>query len=422
MDKKFTIINKRNLLLFFSIFCIYSGYAVGNKPVLCFGFAMVFLLLFSWHAAHNFFRDFRGDRLHYPRTFENEQLRVKVRLEPGTSIPLYMLETVDTFPAGDSFWIKSLIPHKMNADTPIEQEYQVRCTRRRGVYILGPLKIRGSDPVGIFSREKELPVITDLLLYPQAPDLDVFEVLEEGTLSQIGIETVLRPGHSEEFTGLREYHRGDYPNRIHWPSSTRHEKLLVKEFREDISTEVTILMDLHRLSLSGVGDVTTVEYIIKSAAAVSRKAIDKCHLVQVYGLGEKVEHIPLGGGNRHLINILDRLTYLRAKGEGTFHEALRKYAPMLKFGSTAVLISSATNIKPSEISPILRQMISRRIRVIVILIDDRSFIKFWKDQGKHRRDAVPLGELKGILSEEGCGLFLISKGQEIRKRLQIPLA
>jgi len=422
MEKKvYRLISKRNILLFFFAFSTYTGYALGNRILVCVGFACLFILVFSWHAAHNFFRDFKAERIHYDRTFENEELRVQLNLNNRSDIPIYMLEIVDMFPAGDLFWIRTLVPDKLDSEDTIELEYRVVCTRRRGVYVIGPLILKCCDPLGIHERTHEVPVLSDLLIYPSAPDLAFFEVLGSGTLSQVGVETLLRPGHSEEFTGLREYHRGDSPRRIHWPSSIRHGRMLVKEFMEDITTEVSIFLDMHRLSLSGVGDVTSVEYIIKAAAAVSRKAIEKSHQVQIFALSKKMEHVPLGGGRHHLITILDRLTYMRPRGDTTFEKDLEKYTTALKYGSTAVLIAGGSNVHPDSLSPILRSMMDRSIKIIFILIDDNSFIKFWGDQAVHRKKAIPIKELREILSIEGCELFLCAKDDEVASRLQEPL-
>ena len=418
MDAEYQILSKRNILLFFSFFALYAGYLLGNRLLVCFGFALLFLFVFTFHAAHNFFRDFSAKRIHYGRTFENEKLRVRIQLCAQTSIPLYMMEVVDIFPAGDLYKIRALVPERIDRNSLVELEYQEVCTRKRGVYVLGPLKIVCSDPLGIHPKSSELDVLTDLLIYPQAPDLEYFQVLGDGTLAQVGMETLLKPGHSEEFTGLREYQEGDNPRRIHWPSSARHDRLLVKEFREDVITEVSLFLDMHRLALSGIGDVTSVEYIIKAAAAIARAAIEKCHWVQVFSLSKMKEHIPLGGGYQHLIAILDRLTFLRPRGEERLEEDLASYVPLLKPGSTVVLISCATNIHPETLVPLLRHILDRRIRISVVLVDDRSFLKLYKDQDEHRRQALPLARLNELLSKEGCGLFLLSKGDDVSRKLQ----
>jgi uncharacterized protein (DUF58 family) len=421
MNTELRILTKRNSLLFISFFSLYLGYMLGNRLLVCFGFGLLFLLFFAWHAAHNFFHEFKASRNHYPRTFEEAELRIAIRLVPGTKIPIYMLEVVDIFPPGDSWHVRALVPVRLDTSSGVELEYSAICTRRRGIYVLGPLEITAADPLGIHVRRMELPVITDLLVYPKAPVLSLYEVLGDGTLSHVGVETLLRPGHSEEFTSLREYHEGDNPRRIHWPSSARHERFFIKEFREEITTKVSLILDMHRLALSGLGDVTSIEYIIKAAAAVAQIAIDKSHLVQLFALSDKMQHVPPGGGTQHLITILDRLTLLRPRGDGHFEDGLEEVMPYLKSGSTAILIAAASNIHTEKITPIIRQLMNRRIKIMIILVDDRSFIKFWKDQEEHMKRATPIAELKEVLSREGCSLFLVAKGDDVALKLQMPV-
>ena len=421
MNPEFRILTKKNIILFYFFFSISLGYANGNRLLIALGFGLFILYLCARRSSEKIARCLKGERIHYPRTFEETQMRISIRLSQESTIPLYMPEITDIFPVSDSWWIHALVPTKLDNRSRIELEYSAVCTRRRGFYVLGPIEVNMSDPLGIHQRKVELPVFTNLLIYPKAPELGFFEVLGDGTLIQVGVETLLLPGHSEEFTSLREYHEGDNPRRIHWPSSARHERFLVKEFREEITTEVSLILDMRRLALSGVGDITSVEYIIKSAAAVAQVSIEKGHLVQLFSLGGKLEHVSVGGGTQHLITILDRLTLLRPQSENPFHEYLNNIAPQLRKGSTAVLIASATDIQPSNLSPVLRSMMERRIKIIAILIDDRTFIKFWKDQEAHRKRAIPLAELKEILSVEGCGLFLLSKGDDVPTKLQVPL-
>ena len=46
--------------------------------------------------------------------------------------------------------------------------------------------------------------------------------------------------------GVREYAPGDSFNRIHWNSTARYDRLIVKEFELDPTADVWILLDLER--------------------------------------------------------------------------------------------------------------------------------------------------------------------------------
>jgi len=288
------------------------------------------------------------------------------------------------------------------------------------VYTLGPLTLNCADPLGLFPRYKEVQLFSTLLVYPQAVPLQSFKVLSDGTLRQVGIETILTTGHSEEFVGVREYVRGDPPGMLHWKLSVHHRKLIVKEFEENTITEVSIFMDMFRLSMSGLGDMTTIEYIVKVCAAVARVAIEKAHLVQVFAFCNKTVHIPLGGGVPHLLTILDQLTFLQAGGEGSFTEEVKKHIHKVRRGATALLVGCASSINPEEILPVLRQFAIRNVRSILVLIDDRSFIKLWQEQERRFMLTPPLGELVSTLRREGCDVYVIASREKLEQKLITP--
>ena len=400
---------------------IYVGFRIGNRPLIAYGLFFLVLFIMSNIYSSMLLKKIFLKREHYPRCFEGNDVAIDIKIETESTIPAFMLEITDIFPPGHEYKTHHLLPFIFNRNNQYQIQYRGNCSRRRGLYILGPIKLSCADPLGIFPRSVELEEFTRLLVYPQAVDLRYFQVLWKGTLLHVGLETLLTSGRSEEFIGLRDYQRGDSPNLIHWRSTARHQKLLVKDFKENVQTEVSIFLDLYRLSLSGLGDVTTVEYIIKAGATVARISIELGHFVQVFALCEEIEHIPLGGGTAHLINVLDRMTFFKAKGEGSFEDAFKQQSYLCKNGSTVVLIAAGTNFSHSNLKNTLRELISRKIRVIVILIDDRTFIKLWKEQEMLHVTAAPIDEIAKLLILDGCAVFVIGKDDKLEEKLGLPV-
>ena len=46
--------------------------------------------------------------------------------------------------------------------------------------------------------------------------------------------------------GVREYSPGDPLSRVHWPTTVRRDKLMVKEFDEDSQSSVWLLLDAQK--------------------------------------------------------------------------------------------------------------------------------------------------------------------------------
>jgi uncharacterized protein (DUF58 family) len=414
------IVTKRNALLFLTTLALYAGYARGNEALFFLGELLLVVLIITYVNSVLLFQGLRVRRKHYPRTFEQQELFITLEFDTDSAIPHYLIEIADRVPPSQHYKVHSVVPSRFDRTNIYQMEYKARCVRKRGLYVLGPIELQCADPAGVFPRTLRVDTFTELLVYPQALDLKNFPVLGHGTLANVGTETTRNPGHSEEFVGLRDYQRGDSPRRIHWPSSARHNRLLVKEFQEDVVTEVTIFLDLYRLSLTGFGDVTSVEYLIKTAASVAKAAIEKSHRVQVFALGKQISHIPLGSGMQHLISILDRMTFYKAEGEGSFEEIFGQKVRHLRRGSTVILIMSATNFSLSRLRPTLRYLVISRIKIIVVLIDDRSFIKIWEEQEHLHASAPSLGELKRLLVAEGCTVYTLAKRDKIEQRLGLP--
>ena len=87
-----------------------------------------------------------------------------------------------------------------------------------------------------------------IIVYPPTVPIHRFAT-PIGTLS--GGEAVRRRAHfvTTNAAGVRDYQPGDSFNRIHWRSSARKDRLLVKEFELDPLADVWIFLDLSRGSL-----------------------------------------------------------------------------------------------------------------------------------------------------------------------------
>jgi uncharacterized protein (DUF58 family) len=415
--RPFQPFTKKNLLIFLVPVCFYSGFVLGNRGVFILGEILLCVLIMAHLYSRQLLRTVEIQRHHHPRTFEKSDLLIGLHFKTDDLVPHYLLEAVDTTPPADRFQVGSLIPGSFDSRDEYFFEYRLYCSRRRGVYTLGPIRLNCADPLGLFSREVKLPVFSSLMLYPVAYPLQAFRVLGDGVLRQVGIETILTSGHSEEFIGVREYVRGDPPRRVHWKLSAHHRRLIVKEFKQNTTTEVTIFLDAFRLSMSGIGDVTSIEYSIKAAAAIARTAIDKSHKVEFFAFSGKHIHVPTGGGFQHLLTILDQLTFITAGGEGDFGEEVEKYLKHIPRGSTAVFIICLSTLNVERFKPVLRQCAIMRVRPIVVVIDDKTFLKLWRGQDKRHAEAMSIAEMIVTLQQQGCDVYAIANKEEVHQKL-----
>jgi uncharacterized protein (DUF58 family) len=415
----FRFSTKRNLLLFAISFSLAAGLAFNVRPLIFLGECLLVLAVVSYALSGGRREAFHFTREHHPRCFEDDLVNVQLRCVYTGRIGLDLVEIRDTFSPGQAYFVHNLVTEPMRPSHELQLTYENLISHRRGLYTIGPVRLSCTDSLGIFRHDHEFDLFTSLYVYPKVPVVDHFDLLEEGTLRHVGQEVYARAGRSELFRAIREYRPGDPLNLVHWPSTAHHGRPMIKEFDDNVVTDVSIFLDLHRLSLRGIGDVTSVEYIIKAAAATVRAAIARSHRVQVFALAHHADHIPPAGGWPHLLTVLDRMTLYRASGEHDFADEVRRRIALLPRGGTVVWIVSATNFDLDRCRPLVERLIADPMKVIAILIDDRSFLKLFSEQEVLHVRRPPLRAIVDELKRLGCRVVTAASGDDLRVRMEL---
>lgn len=407
----------RNTLLFFATAGLVAGVLTRDPGFLFFAAAGLAALVVAFAEAKGLLDGLTVRRRHHPRAFQNSSLAVSLEVGVGRGAHGELVLVEDEFPPGSTSRIRRLVEYPLEDGGGVELTYRGGCDHRRGMYFLGPVRLEAFDALGFFRREEAVECITRLLVYPEAVDLTRAGLLGEGVLPNAGLEMTGQSGAGEEFMGLREYRNGDPMRRVHWRSSAHHGELLVKELRQEVTTLVTFFLDLGRMGLVGVGDQTSMEYGTKCCASLAKRAHSLGHQMQLFAIGKKVEHLPPGSGTGQLLSLLDRLTFLKAEGDSGFLAVAADLAGLLPRGSTAVLIQGATTIDGEAARRLVSRLVARRILPIFVVIDDRAFIKIFREQEDSHARALPLEDTVELLRLAGARVHLVGKDRNMEQAL-----
>src|SRR5690606_17012240 len=126
---------------------------------------------------------------------------------------------------------------------------------------LGPISLRSSDPFGLFVHERVIDQTHDLVVYPAIMELSNFEI----PLGELAGESRIQRRTQQvtpSASGIREWQRGDSFNRIHWRSTARAGRLMVKEFDLDPTSDIWLVLDLEQRVQAGAGEESTEEYAV----------------------------------------------------------------------------------------------------------------------------------------------------------------
>jgi uncharacterized protein (DUF58 family) len=139
---------------------------------------------------------------------------------------------------------------------------------RRGAYRFGRVLVRSSYPFGLIRRSVEHEMPGTLLVFPRL-----------GTLMSRWYALVRDVGHDSsgarrqtfaagDFYGLRDYRSGDTRRHIHWRTSARRGKLMVRQFERAVHQDVALYIDLWQPDLSTDEDREYVERAVSFAATL----------------------------------------------------------------------------------------------------------------------------------------------------------
>jgi uncharacterized protein (DUF58 family) len=170
--------------------------------------------------------------------------------------------------------------------------------------------------------------------------------------------------------GVRDYHPGDPVRRIHWPLSTRHQNLLVKEFDDEKGGDIWLVLDLDSAVHIGQGQASTLEYAIIWAASWAWHLLKQGHGAGLYTSTPERMIIPPASGTAQISRLLRALAPLDAQADVPLSALLHEVRPFLARGHSLVVITpSITGDWPVELAqPDLRAAVKA-----VVLLDAESF-------------------------------------------------
>ena len=308
-----------------------------------------------------------------------------------------------------------------------EKTWQVQtlCVKR-GSFRLGPLVIVAGDPFGLFQIERSIPATSSLIVYPPTIEIADF-FLPVGALP--GGDALRR--RTQQVTtnaaGVRNYAPGDSFSRIHWPSTARKNRLIVKEFELDPLADIWVIMDAERtvhtgnyqptdedirhMQETGHGlpfrvPPTTEEYAVAITASMVRFFLQRDRAVGFLADGGRRESVPADRGPRQLTKILETLALIRVRGTLTFQQMLTMQANQLPRGTTVLLVTPSTRGGWITAAHTYQQ---RGLRVVVILVDAESF--------GGRPGATRVAQQLGML---GIPVYIVRRGDNLQLVLSRP--
>lgn len=262
--------------------------------------------------------------------------------------------------------------------------------RQRGRYQLGPAELSGGDAFGLFRMTRRTQDSTPVVIYPYTADLPGF-LLRGGELP--GGDALRRRTHhvTTNVSGVRDYQPGDSFNRIHWRSTARTGRLIVKEFELDPTADVWLFPDMHtqvqvgsatpfgerqilpallQKELFTVLEPVTEEYAVSVAASLGKHFLAHSRAVGLAAQGQHREFLQPDRGERQLSKLMETLAVIRAWGRVPLAQMLAAEGMNIPRGSSLVAITPSIDLEWVQVLGHLRR---RGLRAVAVHIVPSTF-------------------------------------------------
>ena len=337
-----------------------------------------------------------GDRTRQAQV--GESIDEAITVTNSSVLPKYALEIQDQtdLPGYTGGIVTGLFGGKIGT-------WQVKMpARKRGRYILGPLKVSNIDPFGLFRRERQFGGAEPVLVFPRTHDLSEFRV-PPSELS--GDSSVRRRAHNvtPQVSTIRDYAPGDSLSRVHWNSSARLGKLMSKEFDLGRAAEVWVAVDLDRNVQAGEMEESTDEYAVSIAASLAKRHVDAGLPVGLLSEGDNRYFLPAEVGAGQFQRIMQLLALSRAEGTTPLEVMIANEEPLWTHLSTVIVVTSSP--RPAWVSA-LRELTRKGVRVVVVLVDAASF-----------GSPIATLDVLGDVVEAGMPVYIVGKGDDIPSAL-----
>jgi len=377
----------QRVLMILLIICLAAGLATGWRMYYRLTYLWFFMIVSSWLWSYysirgiRFVRSARTLRAQVGQVFEE-----RFEVNNLSRIPRLWMEIQDqsNLPGSQGSRVIAMLEGMQS------RSYLAR-TRlvQRGAFRLGPTEINSGDLFGVFRKSLKITELETLVVYPSMVEVSSFPN-PPGLLP--GGEALRRRTHqvTPNAAGVREYVHGDPLNRIHWLSTARRNRMMVKEFELDPLADVWIFLDAYSQVQSELPYAvpeeryldfwqhnvpillppTTEEYSVSIAASLGRYYLSRGRAVGLVASGSYQILLPPDRGGRQLGKILEALAVVQARGDILLRGLVDAQVKHIARGSTIVLITPSVR---REIAVLADNLVRRGQRPALVLLNAESF-------------------------------------------------
>lgn len=246
--------------------------------------------------------------------------------------------------------------------------------KTRGVYKISELRLRSIFPFGFIRCSKRIHQCGEFIVFPAV--YPAFSLKAAAFEPMIGgcYQGKHKSVFGNEFAGIRPLESGDPVKFIHWKSSSKGQGIMVREFNEELSGRVSLVIDCSPSKPNDNGE-KMLDRAVRAAGSLIFSTLDTGHYVELIDLNSlNVLHVsPFSDADI----VLETLARVEEREGCLNYEALEKAVSFLS--------------KRSSICFMLTNVNEAMIKIISILLAENRIFSICLPAGFARDTKLPPG-------------------------------
>jgi len=283
----------------------------------------------------------------------------------------------------------------------------------RGRYRMDGAELLIADPFGLAEARIPLDRADQMLVYPRVYELEGL-FTDGGTPGGDRGRSMLHRTAGYDLHSIREHQVGESLRRVHWRSTARRRRLMVKELQDTPRDEACVLLDGEAAAVAGTSPDSSFDMQVRAAASLLRRMSDAGQRSSLVIHAAQRSRYRLGFGSGDWAAVLGELAAVEATANRPLADLLGESGRgpdpvdaarvfVITAGMSAILAERVLGMASSQCEP------------AVVWVDAASFAA-----AKRRKDTAP--EAAALrLTRSGVAVARLRAGDHVGQALSAPV-
>ncbi|MCU7937263.1 MAG: DUF58 domain-containing protein [Candidatus Thiodiazotropha sp. (ex Dulcina madagascariensis)] len=241
--------------------------------------------------------------------------------------------------------------------------------KRRGESRFSGVDLVIHSPLGLWRQKRFIDHPAQVRVFPNFREIARYALLAtDNHLSQMGVRRRQRRGEGSDFHQLREYRTGDAMRQIDWKASSRHRRLISKEYQDERDQQLVFMLDCGRHMRHQDSDGAHFDQALNAMLLLSYVADRQGDAVGFLSFGGEARWQPPMKGGDLVRRLLDRTYDLDSTLQAAdYLAAAHKLMPLQRRRALVIILTNSRNEEQDDLLKAISLLVRRHLVMVADL-------------------------------------------------------